>query len=124
MAKEKKPKIETRRGLSPVGMASFPNLFTPKKINENDPKEEPKFRLTHVYKVANFSDANRNAFNQMVENVNTVCRLELLKTFADFTDPSSICEYTAEGMITAFEAALVEHEGSTSSILSFAFLAW
>ena len=97
MAKDsKKPKVETRRGLTPTGMASFPNLFTAKKINESDDSEEPKFRLTHVYMVADFKDPDLTAFNMMVDNVNTVCRLELHKTFD-------------EDMVSAFEAALVEH---------------
>jgi hypothetical protein len=98
MAKDsKKPKVETRRGITPVGMASFPNLFVAKKIKENDPKEEPKFRLTHVYKPAEFSAPNKAAFEQMVSDVNEVCRLELHKTFDD-------------EMVAAFDAALEEHK--------------
>ena len=113
MAKDKKPKVETRRGLTPVGMASFPNLFTPKKINQNDPKEEPKFRLTHVYKVAEFNESNRTAFNTLVENVNEVCRLEILKTFED-------------DMIAAFEAALAEHADKSlrAHYAAFKCLTW
>jgi len=79
MAKDKKPRAETRRGITPVGMASFPNLFTAKKVKESD--DEPKFRLTHVYKVEEFRQADLRAFHKMIENVNEVCRLELLQTF-------------------------------------------
>lgn len=105
--KEKKPKVHSIRGITPVGMASFPNLFTAKTIPGKE-NEEPKFRTTHVMKPAEFSDVNRKAFNQMIENVNEVCRVELHKTFAAFTAPDGT-EYTNEGMIEGFEAALKEH---------------
>jgi len=127
MAKDsKKPKVETRRGLSPVGMASFPNLFVAKKINANDAGEEPKFRLTHVYKVAEFSDTNRKAFNEMVGNVNEVCRLELLKTFTNFSTPDGTQEFTAEGMVAAFEAKLEEFADKPlkAHYAAFAELKW
>lgn len=126
MAKDnKKPKVETRRGITPVGMASFPNVFTAKKIKEKDPNEEPKFRLTHVYKVGEFIDANRTAFNKMVSDVNEVCRLELLKTFADFkTDDGT--PFTNEGMVEAFETKLVEFADKPlkAHYAAFAELKW
>jgi len=127
MAKDpKKPRIETRRGLSPVGMASFPNLFTAKKIKESDPNEEPKFRLTHVYKVGDFNDENRAAFHLMISNVNEVCRLELLSTFADFTTPGEEVKFTNEGMVAAFEARFEEFEGKPlkAHYAAFSALKW
>lgn len=109
----KKPKVQSLRGITPVGMASFPNLFTAKKIRPEDDKEEPKFRLTHVYKVAEFTDANRSAFYKMIENVNEVCRLELHKTFDD-------------EMVAAFEAALEEHKDKPlkAHFAAFKCLTW
>lgn len=127
MAKDKKPKVEIRRGMSPIGMASFPNLFTAKKINENDASQEPKFRLTLVFKVGDFNDANSTAFNLMVSNVNEVCQLELLSTFADFTTPDEEKKsFIKEEMVAAFVARLEEFKDKPlkAHYAAFAELKW
>ena len=90
-----KRKVETKRGVTPVGVASFPELFHAKRVNADDPKEDPKFRLTLVFKPQEMDDANKARFDELIANVNHVCREELTK-LACFTDEQR----------AAFEAAL------------------
>ncbi len=86
VASKSNGKKKTKRFTTPVFRLSFPNLFTARRSDEDDPNSKPKFGCSAVWTPAKFTPREKELWRSIIGELNRVSKEAFKKEWKNLPD--------------------------------------